>query len=169
MAEPLRGFRWVRNDSGGQPVIQKLRLYPGTTAYRGSVVSRVVAATAGSAEVRLSVATNTSLLGFMLHSYTTTATETQADVEVCLFTLDGVYAALGGKSTMTTNARTFYGDSADLKIPTAAYGRIDTAASINHFHIVAWPDATDNATGAGREWYLKVVPTALQYAVSEAG
>ena len=160
MAEILRGLRFAKYEGGGQPRVMDVPVKVSQTIYRGAVLR--LSATSGSA--CLAAEASTSLYGVALHNKSTTATQTTATLKMIPVTGDAIWIARGAPSTMTNAAAwSFLNKYADLELPTAGYFRIDTAASTKTMRIVGYPSKTAEATGAGREWYVKFIASASHY------
>ena len=164
MAEPLRGFSFLYNMAGGQPMVIEVPVKVSQTFSRGNVCC--YSRTSGS--IRVAAEADTSLLGVIEHSKSTTATQTTATAQVIPFVPGYVFSVVGAPSTMTTARYALRNLHADLEIPTTLYHRVDTGAATNHFRIIGWDKTNETTTGAGRTWYVTIVPAVSQFVSTEA-
>ena len=169
MAEINRGFSWLYNMRGGQMQVMELPVKISQTIYRGTVLC--LSDTSGS--VRVVADADTSLYGVALHSKTTSATQKTETIQLVPFAIGAVFEAVGAASTMTMAANNpaagaYRNLHADIKLPTAAYSRIDTGAATLTLRIVGWDKRTENETGAGRKWRVTIAADASQVQTTQS-
>ena len=146
-----RGFRYVKNLYGAQPVLDRRPLVAGVTYYTGNVLT--ISGTSGSA--RLATEADTSVYGVCVHSV---GTAVAAD-RMLIYPLRGgnVFEARAAAGMSGGKPENYIGRVADLEIATATYHRIDTGAGTKTLIIVGYhPDDEGLATQGLRYWVTGV-------------
>jgi len=161
----VRGLRWAYSQVGGQPTRIRIPLSTGETIKRGYPL--VLCATTGSAHIY--AAADTGIFAVADEDVTSTATEATAYVHAIPMALPYVWEGVGAASVMTTSASLTRLSRGSVHITTAGYYRLNTVAASARFAIVDYPNATRDATGAGRKWYVSILASASQYANAAAG
>lgn len=159
-----RGFKWVGSMYAGAqcPIVQTFA-EAGITVYKGNALR--ISGTALSGSVGLAAEATTTLYGYAVGDFTTTATEKSTLVQVVPFIPGHYYEVTGAKLTMTSRASGYINSFCDLEISTTGYSRVDTAGTTNHFKIIGpqHGDLTLTTTGAGRRWIVSITASAAAF------
>lgn len=143
-----RGFRYVKNVYGGEPVMQTLPVKASVTYWNGNIVT---INTSGSA--RVAVAADTSVYGVAAHYLGTAAAADR--LRIYPFRGGNVFEAIMHGGMSGGKPDNYLGDSIDLIIPTTTYHRAGTGASTRVFQCVGFhPDDAGKSTQGLRLWVI---------------
>lgn len=143
-----RGFRYVKNIYGSEPVLETLPVKLSVTYWNGNLVT---INTSGSA--RVAVAADTSVYGVAAHYLGTAAAGEK--LKIYPFRGGNVFEALAHGGLSGGAPANYLGNPMDLIIPTATYHRVGTGASTVILQCVGChPDDAAKTTQGLRFWVI---------------